>query len=102
MTAIRLARLVTRRATIVKFKGAYHGHSDQVLAPHTDSLGALAAEPVWKGIPLATVRQTVYASYNDVAGIKEIFAEQGREIRSEEQTSELQSLMRNSYAVFFL
>src|SRR3546814_16762122 len=44
MTAIRLDRLVTRRATIVKFKGAYHGHSDQVLAPHTDSLGALAAE----------------------------------------------------------
>src|SRR3546814_1394040 len=80
MTAIRLARLVTRRATIVKFKGAYLGHSDQVLGPHTDSLGALAAEPVWKGIPLATVRQTVYASYNDVAGIKEIFAEQGREI----------------------
>src|SRR3546814_19467008 len=80
MTARRLARLVTRRATIVKFKGAYHGHSDQVLAPHTDSLGALAAEPVWKGIPLATVRQTVHASYNDVAGIKEIFAENGREV----------------------
>src|SRR3546814_18445421 len=77
MTAIRLARLVTRRATIVKFKGAYHGHSDQVLAPHTDSLGALAAEPVWKGIPLATVRPTVYASYNDGAGIKGIFADQG-------------------------
>src|SRR3546814_13319303 len=80
MTAVRCARPVTRQAIILKLKGAYHGHSDQVVAPHTDSLGALAAEPVWKGIPLATGRQTVYASYNDVAGIKEIFAEQGREI----------------------
>src|SRR3546814_1963048 len=31
-----------------------------------------------------------------------IFVESGRKIRSEEQTSELQSLMRNSYAVFCL
>src|SRR3546814_11564809 len=77
MTAIRLARLVTRRATIVKFKGASHGHSDQVLAPHTDSLGALAAEPVWKGNPLGTVSPTRYASLKDRGGPRDEIDEAG-------------------------
>jgi glutamate-1-semialdehyde 2,1-aminomutase len=80
MTAIRLARLITNRPKIVKFRGAYHGHSDPVLAPLNDSDNAVTGEAVWKGIPQATVRQTVYADYNDIAGVKSIFAKQGNEV----------------------
>src|SRR3546814_1591210 len=41
-------------------------------------------------------------SYNKVASIGEAFEERGNALRSEEHTSELQSLMRKSYAVFCL
>src|SRR3546814_4123304 len=56
--ALRLSRAATRRSTIVKFEGHYHGWMDSIL---------------WSVAP-----------------------------RSEEHTSELQSLMRSSYAVFCL
>ena len=31
MSAVRVARAATRRSTIVKFDGAYHGHADMFL-----------------------------------------------------------------------
>src|SRR5262245_16910153 len=42
MSAVRLARAVTARETIVKFSGAYHGHSDGLLAEAGSGLATLA------------------------------------------------------------
>lgn len=81
MTAVRLSRLVTGRPKVVKFRGAYHGHSDQVLAPSPEDL-ELAGDrmAVWKGIPREIACQTIYAEYNDLDAINAVFAEHGKAI----------------------
>ena len=42
MSAIRLARAATGREVVVKFAGAYHGHSDGLLAEAGSGLATLA------------------------------------------------------------
>ena len=42
MSAVRLARAVTGREVVVKFAGAYHGHSDGLLADAGSGLATLA------------------------------------------------------------
>ncbi|MGC1164517.1 MAG: aminotransferase class III-fold pyridoxal phosphate-dependent enzyme, partial [Solirubrobacterales bacterium] len=41
MSAVRLARAVTGREVVVKFAGAYHGHSDGLLADAGSGLATL-------------------------------------------------------------
>ena len=41
MSAVRLARAVTGREVVVKFAGAYHGHSDGLLAEAGSGLATL-------------------------------------------------------------
>src|SRR5919106_6354482 len=41
MSAVRLARAVTGREVVVKFAGAYHGHSDGLLVDAGSGLGTL-------------------------------------------------------------
>src|SRR3546814_8875828 len=82
MSAIRLARGFTGRDSIIKFEGCYHGHSDSLLVKAGS--GALT-----QGVPSS-------------AGVPAAFAKHTLTLRSEEHTSELQSLMRISYAVFCL
>ena len=53
MTAIRIARAATGRETIVKFAGAYHGHSDGLLAQAGSGL-ATQGIPASPGVPAAT------------------------------------------------
>ena len=43
MSAVRLARAVTGREVVVKFAGAYHGHSDGLLADAGSGLATLAS-----------------------------------------------------------
>src|SRR3546814_1207942 len=62
---------------------------------NSDLADKLAAE---SGLSKADARKTVDAVFAAIAQA----AAGGEEIRSEEHTSELQSLMRNSYAVFCL
>jgi glutamate-1-semialdehyde 2,1-aminomutase len=65
MSALRLARAVTRRSRILKFAGCYHGHADPFLAEAGSGLATLgiAASP---GVPQAVVADTVVVDYNDV------------------------------------
>ncbi len=52
MSAVRVARAATRRRLVVKFEGAYHGHSDalmsgeDLLSPPYGDLAAVAALPL--------------------------------------------------------
>jgi glutamate-1-semialdehyde 2,1-aminomutase len=65
MSALRLARAVTRRARVLKFAGCYHGHADSFLAEAGSGLATLgiASSP---GVPAAVAEQTVVVDYNDV------------------------------------
>lgn len=72
MTAIRLARGVTGRDTIVKFAGCYHGHSDGLLAAAGSGL-ATHALPDSAGVPEAITSQTLVLPYNDEEAVKQAF-----------------------------
>ena len=76
MSAIRLARGYTRRSTIVKFEGCYHGHADALLVKAGS--GALTfGRPSSAGVPEDTAAQTLVLEYNNAAALEQAFAEQG-------------------------
>jgi glutamate-1-semialdehyde 2,1-aminomutase len=79
MSALRVARGFTGRDVIVKFNGGYHGHSDCLLVK-AGSGAATFGNPDSAGVPAALVQHTVVARYNDVAGLTQLFAEQGANI----------------------
>jgi glutamate-1-semialdehyde 2,1-aminomutase len=71
MDAIRIARAVTKRDTVMKIFGSYHGHHDTVMVsigvPY-DKIGDrdnLASLPYGAGIPDAVVQMTVPVPFND-------------------------------------
>jgi glutamate-1-semialdehyde 2,1-aminomutase len=76
MDAIRIARGLTGRETIVKIFGSYHGHHDAVMVS-TGSVDTGQAEPdalpsvgYGAGIPEAVVEMTVAVPFNDVGAME--------------------------------
>jgi glutamate-1-semialdehyde 2,1-aminomutase len=91
MSALRLARGVTRRDRIVKFAGCYHGHADALLASagsglatlglhattakpssrgrETGAPSALLGIPSTPGVPSAVTQDTIVCPYNDVDAV---------------------------------
>ena len=71
MDAIRIARGLTGRETVMKIFGSYHGHHDGVMVSigvEYDGIGDredLAALPYGAGIPDAVVDLTVPVPFND-------------------------------------
>lgn len=71
MTAIRIARGVTRRKYIIKFDGCYHGAHDYVLV----SAGSAATEygvPTSDGVPEEAARLTLIAQYNSLESVERL------------------------------
>jgi glutamate-1-semialdehyde 2,1-aminomutase len=64
MTAVRIARAATGREPIVKFAGAYHGHSDGLLAQAGSGL-ATQALPASPGVPASVAAGTIVLPWND-------------------------------------
>jgi len=64
MSALRLARAVTRRSCVLKFAGCYHGHADSFLVEAGSGLATLgiASSP---GVPTAVAEETIVVDYND-------------------------------------
>ena len=71
MDAIRIARAYTKRDTIVKIFGSYHGHHDGVMVSigvEYDKIGDrfnLESLPYGAGIPQAVVDLTIAVPFND-------------------------------------
>jgi glutamate-1-semialdehyde 2,1-aminomutase len=68
MSAIRLARGVTRRDRVIKFAGCYHGHVDALLASAGSGIMTLGI-PSTPGIPSAVVDDTIVVGFNDIDGV---------------------------------
>jgi glutamate-1-semialdehyde 2,1-aminomutase len=64
MTALRVARAYTAREVVIKFAGAYHGHSDGLLAQAGSGL-ATHSIPASPGVPAAVAAATVVVPWND-------------------------------------
>ncbi len=73
MTALRLARAVTKRPKILKFDGCYHGHSDPLLVRAGSGAMTLGV-PDSAGVPAEFAALTVVAPYNSLEHVEREFA----------------------------
>jgi glutamate-1-semialdehyde 2,1-aminomutase len=73
MSAVRLARGVTKRDFIVKFEGCYHGHADSFLSQAGSGLATLGIAEC-PGVPQALAELTLNAPYNDLAAVERLFS----------------------------
>jgi glutamate-1-semialdehyde 2,1-aminomutase len=74
MSALRLARAATGRDLVVKFAGAYHGHSDGLLVEAGSGVATLAIAGS-AGVPDAVAATTIVLRYNDLTSVTRAFAE---------------------------
>ena len=74
MSAVRLARGVTKRDLIVKFEGCYHGHADSFLSQAGSGLATLGIAEC-PGVPQALAALTLNVPYNDLNAVEQIFAQ---------------------------
>ena len=74
MSAVRLARGVTKRDLIIKFEGCYHGHADSFLSQAGSGLATLGIAEC-PGVPQALAALTLNVPYNDLSAVEKLFAE---------------------------
>jgi len=85
MHALRLARTVTGRETVIKFEGHFHGYSDDLYfssAPPLDQAGPAATPtpyPQSSGMPHHNRDRVVVVPFNDPAALEAAFALYGHE-----------------------
>jgi glutamate-1-semialdehyde 2,1-aminomutase len=79
MSAIRLARGFTKRDTIIKFDGCYHGHADSLLVEAGSGVATLSI-PGSPGVPKSFVAHTLSLPYNDIDSVSKVMKTQGEKI----------------------
>jgi|TARA_B110000285_G_scaffold235091_1_gene314750 glutamate-1-semialdehyde 2,1-aminomutase len=79
MSAVRLARGVTKREKIIKFEGCYHGHSDAFLI-QAGSGAITFGSPSSPGVTEGTAKDTLLAPYNNLEDVAKILSEYPEEI----------------------
>lgn len=73
MSALRVARAFSKRGKIIKFDGGYHGHADFLLVK-AGSGAATLGQPDSAGVPAEFAANTLVATFNDIASVKNLFA----------------------------
>jgi len=73
MSAVRLARGVTKRDFIVKFEGCYHGHADSFLSQAGSGLATLGIAEC-PGVPQPLAGLTLNVPFNDLQAVEGVFA----------------------------
>src|SRR3989442_365618 len=73
MSAVRLARGVTKRDFIVKFEGCYHGHADSFLSHAGSGLATLGIAEC-PGVPQALAGFTLNVPFNDLRAVEQGFS----------------------------
>jgi glutamate-1-semialdehyde 2,1-aminomutase len=79
MSAVRLARGVTKRDYILKFRGCYHGHADSFLSEAGSGLATLGIAEC-PGVPEALAQLTLNAPYNNLEAVHQLFTEHKNKI----------------------
>src|SRR5947208_5657019 len=74
MSAVRLARGVTKRDFIVKFEGCYHGHADSFLSQAGSGLATLGIAEC-PGVPSALASLTLNVPYNNLGAVERVFSQ---------------------------
>ncbi|MGB7233518.1 MAG: glutamate-1-semialdehyde 2,1-aminomutase [Candidatus Acidiferrum sp.] len=74
MSAVRLARGVTKRDFVLKFEGCYHGHADSFLSQAGSGLATLGIAEC-PGVPQALAELTLNAPYNDLGAVERLFSQ---------------------------
>jgi glutamate-1-semialdehyde 2,1-aminomutase len=73
MSALRVARAATGRDLVVKFAGAYHGHSDGLLVEAGSGLATQAIAGS-AGVPATVAATAVVLPFNDATAVTRAFA----------------------------
>src|SRR5947209_6589212 len=73
MSAVRLARGITKRDFIVKFEGCYHGHADSFLSHAGSGLATLGIAEC-PGVPQALAGLTLNVPFNDLRAVEQVFS----------------------------
>src|SRR5438445_13522813 len=72
MSAIRLARIYTKRKHIVKYEGCYHGHADALLVTAGSGVATLGI-PGSAGVPEEVAQFTLALPFNDTDALEQAF-----------------------------
>ena len=75
MGMLRLVRAFTKRETIIKFDGCYHGHADSFLVQAGSGVATLGL-PDSPGVPKGATASTMVATYNDLDSVEAILKSQ--------------------------
>ena len=79
MSAIRLARAYTKRDSILKFDGCYHGHADHLLVKAGSGIATLGI-PDTPGVPKAFARHTLTAPFNDITATEKLIHKHAKDL----------------------
>lgn len=79
MSAIRLARALTKRKYIVKFEGCYHGHADALLVKAGSGIATLGI-PGSAGVLEETSQFTIALPFNDQEVVEQAFSKYRHQI----------------------
>jgi len=74
MGMIRLVRAYTKRDTVIKFEGCYHGHADAFLVQAGSGVATLGL-PDSPGVPKGATNGTLCAQYNNLESVEALLKE---------------------------
>lgn len=79
MSALRLARGVTKKSKIIKFEGCYHGHVDSLLVKAGSGLVTFG-ESTSAGVPESFANETIVLPLNDESAVQQTLEQLSHEI----------------------